>query len=132
VGGLGSLGLWAAQDLVKWLLAFFSPQQLERTLLNLANAGRLSGRDSLNWLGASISLQAACGIVILVGAALLLFNRDRRGVSLSFLGLLLFLTMANLLEFYFDQFLTIGPALVQFTLLLLLIHYRQRFLQGKV
>jgi hypothetical protein len=71
-------------------------------------------------------------VVVIIGTALLLFNRDKRGVSVSFFGLLLFLTMANLLEFYFDQFSTIGPAMIQFTLLLLLIHYRRRFIPGKV
>ena len=132
VGGLGTLGLWAVQDLVKWLLAFFSPLQLERSLLNLANTGRLTSGTSLPWLEAAISLQAACGVVVLIGAALLIFNRDKRGVSVSFFGLLLFLTMINLLEFYFDQFSTIGPALIEFALLLLLIHYRRRFIPGKV
>jgi hypothetical protein len=135
VGGLGTLGLWSVQDLVKWLLAFFSPQhpqQLQRSLLNLANTGRLTGETSLNWLEATISLQAACGVVVIIGTALLLFNRDKRGVSVSFFGLLLFLTMTNLLEFYFDQFSTIFPAIIQFALLLLLIHYRRRFIPGKV
>jgi hypothetical protein len=132
VGGLGTLGLWGVQDLVKWLLAFFSPLQLERSLLNLVSTGRLTSRTSLNWLEASVSLQAACGVVVLVGTVLLLFNRDRRGISLSFFGLLLFLTMTNLLEFYFDQFSTIGPAMIEFALLLLLIHYRRRFIHSKV
>jgi hypothetical protein len=132
IGGLGTLGLWAVQDLVKWLLAFFSPQQLERSLLNLANAGRLTGNTTLRWLEASVSLQAACGIVVLVGTVLLLLNRDKRAVSVSFFGLLLFLTMTNLLEFYFDQFSTVGPAMVEFALLLLLIHYRRRFIPARV
>jgi hypothetical protein len=132
VAGLGTLGLWAVQDLVIWFFAFFSPLQLERSLLNLVNTGRLTSRASLPWLEASISLQAACGVVVLSGAALLIFNRDKRAVSVSFFGLLLFLTTTNLLEFYFDQFSTIGPAIIQLALLLLLIHYRRRFIAGKV
>jgi hypothetical protein len=132
IGGLGTLGLWSIQDLVKWLIAFFSPQQLEHTLLNLASVGRLSSDSSLNWLETSISLQAACGVVVIVGTVLLILNRERRGVSMSFFGLLLFLTMTNLLEFYFDQFSTFGPAMIEFALLLLLIHYRRRFIPGRV
>jgi hypothetical protein len=54
-------------------------------------------------------------------------NREKRGVSVSFFGLLMFLTIINLLEFYFDQFATIGPALIQFTLLMLLGYYRRRY-----
>jgi hypothetical protein len=132
VGGLGTLGLWAVQDLVIWLFAFFSPLRLERSLLNLANSGRLSGSTSLNWLGTAVSLQAACGVVVIIGTVLLILNRDRRGVSVSFLGLLLFLTITNLLEFYFDQFITIGPAMIEFALLLLLIHYRRRFIPARI
>lgn len=132
IGGLGTLGLWAVQDLVSWISAFFSPQRLERSLLELVTTGRLTGGASLNWLEASVSLQAACGVVVLIGTLLLILNRDKRGVSLSFLGLLLLLTMANLLEFYFDQFSAIGPAMIQFMLLLLLIHYRRRFVPVKV
>jgi hypothetical protein len=132
IGGLGTLGLWSVQDLMKWLFAFFSPLQLERSLLNLAITGRLASGTSLNWLETTVSLQAACGVVVLIGTALLIFNRDKRGVSVSFFGLLLFLTMTNLLEFYFDQFSTIGPAMIEFALLLLLIHYRRRFIPGRV
>ena len=132
VGGLGTLGLWAVQDMAKFLFAFFSPLQLQRSLMNLAIAGRLTGRTSLNWLEASVSLQAACGMIILIGTILLILDHDRRGFSLSFLGLLLLLTMTNMLEFYFDQFSTIGPALIEFALLLLLIHYRTRFIPARV
>lgn len=127
VGGMGALGIWATQDLARSILAFFSPQQLERVLVNMIRAGRLGSETSLGWLQTNISLQAACGLVLLTATVLLVINRDARGVRVGFVGLLLFLTTANLLEFYFDQFATIGPALTQFTMLLLLIHYRQRF-----
>jgi len=127
VGGLGTMGLWGIQDLVRSLLAYFSPDQLEHSLKNLIETGRLTSGSTLNWLEISISLQAACGIVVLVGTTLLVLNREKRGVSVSFFGLLLFLTIINLLEFYFDQFATIGPAIIEFTLLMLLGHYRRRY-----
>ena len=50
----------------------------------------------------------------------------RKIIPLIFV-LLLFLTVVNLLEFYFEQFSTIVPATVQFLLLLLLLRYRKRF-----
>jgi hypothetical protein len=128
VGGMGTMGLWAAQDLGRSLLGFFSPQQLERVLLNMMSVGRLGEGASLGWLQTNISLQAACGLVLVIGTVLMACNHDARGVRVGFVGLLLFLTTANLLEFYFDQFSTIVPALTQFTLLLLLNHYRRRFI----
>jgi hypothetical protein len=128
VGGMGTLGLWATQDLVRSLFAFFSPHQLENMLQRMVAAGRLGEGSSLGWLQTNFSLQAACGLVLLAATLLMIRNHEVRGVRVGFIGLLLFLTTANLLEFYFDQFATIVPALTQFTLLLLLNHYRQRFI----
>lgn len=122
VGGLATLGVWSTRELVSAMLAVFSPagpQLLPKRLM-------MVGRD-LSWLQATISLQAGCGLVLLIGTFLFVMNHDKRAVGISFVGLLLFLTMANLLEFYIDQFSTIAPAMVQLTLLLLLLHYRQRF-----
>jgi hypothetical protein len=127
IAGLGTLGFWSTQELAKSLLAVFSPMGAEVLPQKLLTIGRLNGGQGLGWIQATISMQAGCGLVLLIGTLLLIINRDRRGTNISFIGLLLFLTMANLLEFYFDQFSTIGPALTQLTLLLLLIHYRQRF-----
>ena len=56
-----------------------------------------------------------------------LSGREEQGLRLLYFILLLFLTVVNLLEFYFEQFSTIVPAIVQFVLLLLVIHYRKRF-----
>ncbi len=128
VGGLGAMGFWAMQEMIKSSLVVITgmgPEQLPHRLVMTAN---LNSETALNWLQTTISLNAGCGLVLLIGTALLLLNRDTRGVRVSFIGLLLFLTMANLLEFYFDQFSTIGPAMTQLILLLLLIHYRQRFI----
>ena len=130
VGGLGALGLWSSQEFIKALLAAFSlmgPEVLPRKLML---AGQLSGGQGLEWLQTTISMQAGCGLVLLIGTVLFVLNHDIRAVRVSFIGLLLFLTMTNLLEFYFDQFSTIGPALTQLTLLLLLIHHRQRFISA--
>ncbi|HEY3312184.1 MAG TPA: hypothetical protein VGK00_11145 [Anaerolineales bacterium] len=127
VSGLATLGVWSTQELVKSILGLFSPLGLEVLPRRLVILGRINEGANLGWLQTTISMQAGCGLVLLIGAILFILNRDTRAVGISFIGLLLFLTMANLLEFYVDQFSTIGPALTQLTLLLLLIHYRQRF-----
>jgi len=132
IAGLGTMGLWAAMDLINSMQVFFSPGQIEEFLLNLIRLGRLTGSTSLVWLQMTISLQAGCGLVLLLGTILLILGKDARAVRISFFGLLMFLTMADLLKFYFDQFSTIGPAFVQFTLLLLLINYRRRFVHARL
>ncbi len=96
-------------------------------LVDQITHGRVTGTTSLAWLTAGIALKAALGLVLLVGIGLILAKREEQGLRLVFFVLLLFLTVVNLLEFYFEQFSTIVPAAVQFALLLLLIHYRRRF-----
>ncbi len=52
-------------------------------------------------------------------------------MALGRLGLMLSLTVVDLMVFYFDQFSTILLAAVQFTLLIGLHAYRRRFLQSR-
>jgi len=61
---------------------------------------------------------------------LLIFRRERLGIFLAVLGLLLSLTVVNLFVFYFEQFSSIFPALVQALLLLGAISYRRRLNLG--
>lgn len=130
LGGLSVLGIWALRELVLLFLSSNSPSPayLIQVLVDQITHGRVTGTTSLDWLTATIALKAALGLALLVGIGLLLANKDEYGTRLLYFVLLLFLTVANLLEFYFDQFSTIVPATVQFVLLLLLIHYRRRFL----
>jgi hypothetical protein len=127
LSGLGVLGIWALRDLTLLLLDSESYEYLIRVLVDQISHGRVTGSTSLAWLTAGIALKATLGLVLLVGVGLILSKREEHGLRLVFFVLLLFLTVVNLLEFYFEQFSTIVPAAVQFALLLLLIHYRRRF-----
>jgi hypothetical protein len=129
IGGLSALGLWALWNLGAWLLALDEPLRLTNLLSDMITAGRLSSPSGVSWLAVNTGLKAACGLVLLAGAGLLLAGRDSLGLRIGHFGLLLFLTVANLLEFYFEQFSTIVPALIQFTLLLGLVYYRRRYLE---
>ena len=127
LGGLGILGIWALRDLTLLLLDTESYEYLIRVLVDQITHGRVTGTTSLAWLTATIALKAALGLALLAGIGIFLAKREEQGLQLLFFVLLLFLTVVNLLEFYFEQFSTIIPATVQFALLLLLIHYRRRF-----
>jgi uncharacterized integral membrane protein len=65
----------------------------------------------------------------MAGAALLVARRERLGVAIGQAALLLMLTTANLLVFYYEQFSTILTAGVQFLALLGLLYYRHEFLE---
>jgi hypothetical protein len=57
-----------------------------------------------------------------------LIRGRRKGAEISFIALLVYLTMVDLLLFYYYQFSTIITAILQFVLLLGVIYYRDRFL----
>jgi hypothetical protein len=127
VGGLGVLGAIAAINLFQWLLALQSPADVTHMLADLVAVGRLGGPQSLVWLVLHIALKAASGLLLLVAAGCLILGFDKRGIQLGYLGLLLSLTVVDLMEFYFSQFSAIVPAAVQFGLLLTMLQYRRRY-----
>lgn len=71
------------------------------------------------------------GILMGVAALLLAFGRERRGLRVGTLALLVSLTIVNLLTFYFSQLYAIGVALAQLVLLLGATLYRWRFYLNK-
>lgn len=131
LGGLGVLGLWAMYDLTRWLLSSSSPapEYLVRVLLDQITNARVTSTTGLAWLTGAKALKAACGLALMAGIGWWLARREEQALRLIFIDLLLFLTVVNLLEFYFEQFSTIVPAILQLILLLFLIHYRRRFLR---
>ncbi len=70
------------------------------------------------------------GALLLIGAVLLI-RREAWGTTLAYFGLLLALTVLDLLVFYFDQFSAILTAIVQFGLLMALLLYRSRYLASQ-
>ncbi len=132
IGGLSVLGVMGAVDLGRWLLAFRSPDQVTNMLADLVTAGRLGTSSSVTWLVLHIALTAAIGLVLLVAVACLAFGFDKRGIQLSYVGLLLSLTVVDLMDFYFSQFSAIVPAAVQFVLLLAVLQYRRRYIRNSV
>jgi hypothetical protein len=131
LGGLAVLGIWALRGLILLLLSSNSPSPayLIQVLVDQITHGRVTGTTSLAWLTAGIALRAALGLALFAGIGLFLSKREVQGFRLLYFVLLLFLTVADLQEFYFEQFSTIIPATIQFALLMLLIHYRGRFMR---
>jgi hypothetical protein len=127
-GGLAALGVLALADLAQLLWAVRSPELLHRVLANMIAESRIASASGLGWLYANLALQGAVGLLLLIAAGLLASGRERQGIRLGYLGLLLSLTAVDLLMFYFDQFSAILPALVQFGLLLGVLFYRRRYL----
>jgi hypothetical protein len=82
------------------------------------------------WFAARLILEAGVGIILLVSVYLILSRKMNKGLSWGYYGLLASLTGINLIIFYFDQFSTILPALIQFLLLMGIIAYRRKYHQN--
>lgn len=129
VTGMGLLGTLASLQLFVSLLALFFPDVLEAIALELLTTEQLvQGAASLAWYLVRLTLEGMLGLMMSVGAILMLWGYERPGYTLGYYGLLLALTMVNLLVFYFDQFGTIALSMVEFALLMGLLRYRQRYL----
>jgi len=129
LGSLSVLGVWALRDIIFSLLDSNSPspEYLIRILVDQISHGRVTSNTGLAWLTGGIALKAALGVALLIGVGFFLTGREQKALRLLYFVLLLFLTVVNLLEFYFEQFSTIVPATLELLLLLFLLHYRRRF-----
>ena len=118
-------------------LNFWKRLEISLAKFELAHVGRprqrailVGGRVGLGWFSASVGLEGSTGILLLLAALLMLFGKENSGTGLAYLGLLLTFTAVNLLAFYFEQFSTILPAMIEFILLLGVLHYRRLYLLG--
>jgi hypothetical protein len=128
-GGLLALGILALSQMLRALPFAFNHDGLQTILLRLIELGRISGSGSANFFAVRLALESSVGMLLLIGASLLALNHGRWGSAFGQLGLLMSLTIVNLLVFYFDQFSAVFTSLVQLSLLIVLRYYRRRFLQ---
>lgn len=132
VVGLLAFGLFAVSGLVSVVRALLSADAANELGTAIVNAGLVRSANGMLWYLASQTLEGIVGLMLIVGASLLIFNRENRGALVGYLGLLLYLLTVNLLIMYFDQFTTILLTVLQFCLLMAVIRYRQRYLTPTV
>jgi hypothetical protein len=127
IAGLGVFGFWAMLDLIQLTPGLASALHIQTQLAALTQGGLIIGPRTLTFFLSGVALKAACGLAMLTAAILLITNKDTFGIRLGYVGLLLCISVASLIEFYFDQFSTIVPTAVQFILLMVLLDYRRRY-----
>ena len=126
--GLLGYSIWAMISPVFFFTISNNPNELQQFLDQLIHNNLIRNADGLNWFEAKVILEGGFGLIALLAAFLLLIKADKVGIWIGIIGLLVALTLVNLLVFYFEQFSTIMMASVQFILLILLLRYKQRFL----
>lgn len=125
--GLGGMGSFALVTSTRAVVTNLRPDLFEA---GLALVIQNTAYNDLYWFFALHVFQVLLGLAILLGAIYLLRGLEK-GVEISFFGLLLYLTMVDLLLFYYYQFSTIVTAVFQFILLLGVLYYRQTYLVRK-
>jgi len=126
--GLLFWAAWAITSQTILYLATHNAVQLERLIAQFLANNLIRNASGMNWFEAQILLEGSMGILALTAVVFLLFKKDRIGVWLGIMNLMVTLVVVNLLTFYFDQFSTIGFASIEFVLLILLLSYKRRFL----
>lgn len=126
--GLGALAITSFVELAIVIRVQYFPEALSKTLIDLMVRGQVRGLQGVRWFTAFTALSGGIGLMFVLSIVLCLLRKERAGLNYAYAGLLLQLTAANLLAFYFDQFSTIFFALVQLILLVAIIRYQQRFL----
>jgi hypothetical protein len=111
------------------LLILLYPTQIAATWAQgMFTSGELDSLNNLLWFAVRFWLDGITGLLAIVGATLLLLCKERLGVSLGVMALVLSLTVNNLLTFYQDQFQALTYTLVQGAVLLLAVTYRRWYL----
>jgi len=129
-GAILALGIWFVSDPGFLAFRMGNPDEIQRVISTMIDDRLIPGPSTLIWYYARLALQLAVGILLLISAAMLVTGKDRRGIFLAYLGLLLALTTVNLLIFYFDQFSTIITASVELIVFLGVLRYRSKYLKN--
>ncbi len=126
--GLFGSAVWSLISPIFFFTISKNVAQLQVFYNELISNRLVRNASGLNWFEARVMMEGSLALVILVAAFLFLFKSEKLGSWLGMIGLIVGITMVNLLVFYFDQFSTIVLATFQFLVLVLIMRYRKRFI----
>ncbi len=125
--GIALYAAWAIFSTVGIFLLARNPEQLQELMLSLVNNRLVRNESGLNWFVARIGLEGSVGFALALTASLNAFGLEKKAFLYSAVILILSVSIFTPLLFYFDQFSAIFNTLAQFTLLVFINRYRQRF-----
>ncbi len=119
------LGLGSFIELIVLIAAPSQSILLVRTMLSEEN---VSTHIGTSWFVTRIVFEGIAGAFYTVSALLFALRQDRKAVAAGYYGLIMSLTVVNILIFYLAQFKAVAATMSQLILLLGLLHYRHYFL----
>jgi hypothetical protein len=126
---MGLLGIVSLIDLSAFLSALDDPGQIAALLEGWVARGDLTGAQESLWFALMIGLKAVVGLALIAGLIFFLAGRERRGIALALAGLLLSVTLFDMLLFYFEQFIAAARATLDFIIIAGLSFYNTRYLR---
>lgn len=127
IGGVLLMGLAASIRLIYYLGVWSDPLAFKALLLERVAKLPVITSMSLFLATVQVGMEGIVGLILLLSAALLFFGKEKAGLGLGSIGLLVYLVGVNLIQFYIDQFATVAKALIQFVVLQTLYYYQRRF-----
>lgn len=90
--------------------------------------GNLASEQEALWFAMMLGLKGVVGVSLVLALAMFATGNDQRGVTFAVAGLLLSITLLDVLLFYFEQFVAAAYVLGDFTLIGALEFYSNRYL----
>jgi hypothetical protein len=127
---LAFLGVISLYQFVRLLIGLPDLSQALLTLLTpLAARGEVIGAQEALWFVVRTVLQGAIGMLLVIAGGMIVIGRERTGIRVATISLILSLAVINVLVFYLEQFSAVTATLVQFFVLLALTYYRSMYLK---
>jgi hypothetical protein len=114
-------------DVFTRLLPHGQPLTLEAVIAMNVLRGEVRSLAGAQWFFVHLALQALVSLLAFFSAGLIVSGKEKRGMEIGTVCLVLSLTMVNLLSFFVDQFSASVMALIQLGVLLTLSYYRKRY-----
>ena len=121
-------------ELIFLIVIVMQPDNIKTLVLLgiMQNNPLVTDPASLVWFLALIVLSLCIGILYLIALIYLLRGKEVVAIRAGMIGLLLSLTIGSTLSFYFNQFSVMLSVIFSTGLLILVVRYRDRFLQDIV
>jgi hypothetical protein len=123
-------GVYAVLDMA--LLAFLAvapASSATEFMRSLVSTGELAALGDKIWFSMRAVLEGGVGVAMLAGATFIGLRREWRGLSVAIAGLIVDLTVVNLLVFYQDQFKALIGTALQYVVLVVAFSYRRIYLE---
>ena len=130
VVALGSMGVVALLDFVRLMTILPAPgPAIDAILTLLVYSGQLHNAQEAIWFVIRTLLEGGSGVMLIISGGLIVVGRERTGIQIATLTLVIWIAVINLLVYYFDQFGAVVITLFQFFILTMLTYYRRMFLK---